>query len=320
MYYIVQNFWLAYVFDAVIGATAGWLFYKFFSEYRRPGPSSTASAADAGEPPAAQVLQSDGPTLAAELLKYRDAYQQISDERIALDAEWQKRYRLYKEFCDDRIAVLEAETALLRSKPTDEERAQLYDQIGTSLADKEHWRALYQASEDQLALLDQEAAELRSKVSVIDALEKDRALLKSQIAQWAVRFAEQGRELAECQKQIEALTSDAQVLPEEPPVAEDWSYLSDDTIRMKLAAAQAEITQLRSHLSTASFLQDQWRRRWRDMEQQLKQAQQPLADVPTQTPPPPLLQDRTAPRDSANGNSCNYPLLHPVAQKQRATA
>lgn len=317
MYYIVQNFWLAYVFDAVIGATAGWLFYKFFSECGRLDSSSTASLTDSGAPPsphAPNLLQSDAPSLAAELLKYRDAYQQLSDERIALDAEWQKRYRLYKEFCDDRMAALEAEAALLRSKPTDEERAQFYDQINAALADKEHWHSLYQASEDQLALLDREATELRSKVSVIDALEKDRGLLKLQIAEWAVRFAEQGRELAECKKQIENLSSDVKLLPEEPQVAEDWSYLSDDTIRIKLAAAQAEIATLRSHLSTASFLQDQWRRRWRDMEQQLKQAQQPLAEVLIQTASPQLLQDRAAPRDAINGNGSNYPLLHPAAE------
>ncbi|MBM4262961.1 MAG: hypothetical protein FJ145_16210 [Deltaproteobacteria bacterium] len=307
MYHILQNFWLAYLFDAVIGAMAGWLFYKLFSEYGKASNSPKRAQCSNEEIPQAQTTTVALPlTLAAELEKYRSAYQQLSDERIALDEEWQKRYRLYKEFCDDRIATLEAEVELLRSKPTDEERAQLYEQLNRASADKEHWHALYQESENQLAAVDQEAAALRSRVTVIDALEKDRAQLKLQITEWASCYAEQGRELAECHRQIEKLSGNA--LPPEPQIAADWSYQSDETIRMKLAAAQAEIAQLRSHLSTASFLQDQWRRRWHESERQLKQVQQQVAQCPDQALPDKALQtellnrngacNRTAPRQT----------------------
>lgn len=306
MYYILQNFWLAYFFDAVIGATAGWLFYKFFSEYREPSSRPTASSAEevsAIHGPTLTVLNS---ALAAELEKYRSAYQQLSDERIAVDEEWQKRYRLYKDFCDDRIATMDAEVALLRSKPTDEERAQLNEKINTALAEKEHWRSLYQASEDQLALVDREAATLRSKVTVIDALEKDRAQLKGQIAEWAGRFAEQRRELIECQRQIEEICGDGKGIAVEPPIVEDLSWQPEENIRIKLTAAQAEIAKLRSHLSTASFLQDQWRRRWHEVESQLQQTQRQVAEPPADAAPSQFRQDRALQHETFNGNGSSY--------------
>lgn len=322
MYHILQNFWLAYFFDAVIGATAGWLFYKLFSEYRKPSSSPAPNSASNGElsaihGPTLTVLNS---ALAAELEKYRNAYQQLSDERIAVDEEWQKRYRLYKDFCDDRIATMDAEVALLRSKPTDEERAQLYEQINTALADKKHWHSLYQASEDQLALVDQEAATLRSKVTVIDALEKDRAQLKAQIAEWAARFAEQRRELIECQRQIEGLCGDGKGVALEPPIVEDLSWQPEENIRIKLTTAQAEIAKLRSHLSTASFLQDQWRRRWHELESQLKQAQLHVVDRPNDAAPSQPLQDRALQQDALNHNVSSYRTPNPNADQLRAIA
>ena len=53
--------------------------------------------------------------------------------------------------------------------------------------------------------------------------------------------------------------------------------MQDDALRQRLAAAEQEMVNLKSHLATASYLQDEWRMKWHDTEAKFAAAQEQLA-------------------------------------------
>jgi chromosome segregation ATPase len=219
-------------------------------------------------------------TSAARALELDDARKQIQQwvarmtELEAQGHEARIRLKAVTSECDRLREAAKAGQANEREESglrqdlaaAQQELASLRADIATAHEAQNQWREKWHEAEARYGRAQTELAALEAR--------------QSEAAAFTGRFAEVEAESNQARTRLAELTGENERLREELKRAGARSDANqDEELRKRLATLEQESANLKSHLSTASYLQDEWRNKWHDVEEKYAAAQEQIAET-----------------------------------------
>ena len=147
-----------------------------------------------------------------------------------------------------------------------QELASLRADVATAHESQNEWREKWHEAEARHGRTQMELAALAAR--------------HSEAAAFADRFAELESESNQARMRLSEITGENERLRAELQGAAGGSVADgDEALRKRLAAVEKETANLKSHLSTASYLQDEWRNKWHDVEAKYAAAQEQISEA-----------------------------------------
>jgi chromosome segregation ATPase len=171
-------------------------------------------------------------------------------------------------------ALVQQEVEVLRQKlaSAEAELGNLRSEIVQTQNEQNHWRQRWQESEDHYSHAQTEIADLRARLQILAQTEIEKNRFQAETDSLTERIVHLESQIKDGDARMAALASENQRLLEQASASAAPGE-SNAELRARAATAEEEAVKLRSHLATASYLQDEWRAKWHDIDNRHSAAQ-----------------------------------------------
>lgn len=205
---------------------------------------------------------------------------QANETRIRLAGVTGEYDRLREASRDQTSAQQESQNLQEHLAAAQQELQALRADMAKAQAEQNEWRDKWHETEAKHTRAQSEIEGLQARLNNAASSDSETTKWQNEAAALANRVIQLESQANETHARIGMLTREKENLLAQvqeaanPPQAK---LENEEELVARLAKAEQEVANLKSHLSTASFLQDEWRAKWRDAEAKCAAAQEQLA-------------------------------------------
>lgn len=205
---------------------------------------------------------------------------QANETRIRLTAVTGEYDRLREASRDQTSAQQENQDLQARLAAAQQELQALRADMAKAQAEQNEWRDKWHETEAKHTHAQGEIEGLQARLDKAANSDSEKTKWQNEAAALANRVAQLEAQNGEIHARIGTLTRENENLlarVQEAASQPQAKLENEEELLARLAKAEQEVASLKNHLSTASFLQDEWRAKWRDAEAKCAAAQEQLA-------------------------------------------
>lgn len=245
---------------------------------------------------------------------------QANETRIRLSAVTAEYDRLREASRDQTSAQQESQSLQERLAAAQQELQALRADMAKAQAEQSEWRDKWQDTEAKHTRAQSEIEGLQARLKSAAKNDNEKIKWQNEAASLANRVAQLEAQARETQERINTLARENENLlaqAQEAASRQPAKLENEEDLLARLAKAEQEVANLKTHLSTASFLQDEWRAKWRDAEAKCAAAQEQLAHKNGGSSTD-LVNENTRLQSEIGSWSSKYTLLRAEADLQLA--
>ena len=159
-----------------------------------------------------------------------------------------------------------------------QELSMLRSAVDQSRQSETEWREKCREAEERCARANVASDESEARLQEFAGIQIEKNRAQAEAAALASRVAQLQAQIDETQVRVGRLSDENQRLRQEEN-SPGQNGIAHEELRGRLSAAEQDAVSLRSHLATASYLQDEWRAKWHDAENKHSAAQEKIAEL-----------------------------------------
>jgi len=211
-----------------------------------------------------------------ELVSWRERFTardaEANESLIQLSAVTGEFDRLREAHSANTLVGQEAQVLRQNLASMEAELGNLRGEIVRAHNEQNHWREKWQEVEDHHSRAQREIADLRASLQNLAQIEIEKNRFQAETASLTERIVHLESQIMDGDTRMVAMASEHQRLLEQARASARPGE-SNEELRARVTTAEEEAVKLRSHLATASYLQDEWRVKWHDIDNKHSAAQ-----------------------------------------------